>query len=278
MQQILIPILPILRSSPPALFQSQQAAINHLDAAKADEQEAEILKERLATLQAETADQPARMERLNKALATNHEQELLEWSKRIPADADGETLEQILEQERTIITDLHAQINAAGTDLALILSRPAQAADEIATLRRRIEELSVSIVAQKDEPAALFEARRLHRLSEQRRLQITLELRLAEQDTATQRQRLHELSLRELRYRLDLHEERIKHLQQRITSRGRYELESLIGQLIKREKELAGGNTVAAEAATVNRKTGARRRSSSKINTSSKLPIHGSGC
>ncbi len=234
----------------------RQAAINHLDTAKADEQEAEILKERLATLQAETADQPVRMERLNKALATNHEQELLEWSKRIPADADGETLEQILEQERTIITDLHAQINAAGTDLALILSRPAQAADEIATLRRRIEELSVSIVAQKDEPAALFEARRLHRLSEQRRLQGTLELRLAEQDTATQRQRLHELSLRELRYRLDLHEERIKHLQQRITSRGRYELESLIGQLIKREEELAGGNTVAVEAATVNRKMG----------------------
>ncbi len=234
----------------------RQAAINHLDAARADEQEAEVLKERLAAMRAETADQPARVERLNKALATNHEQELLEWSKRIPADADGETLEQILEQERTIITDLRAQIGDAGTDLALILSRPAQAADEIATLRRRIEELSAPIVAQKDEPSALFEARRLHRLSEQHRLQTTLDLRFAEQDTATQRQRLHELSLRELRYRLDLHEERVKHLQKRIASRGRYELESLIEQLIQREQELADGNAVAASAATENRAIG----------------------
>ncbi|MBY0473643.1 MAG: mechanosensitive ion channel [Nitrosomonas sp.] len=234
----------------------RQAAINHLDTARADEQEAGVLKERLATLRAETADQPVRMERLKKALATNHEQELLEWSKRIPADADGETLEQILEQERTIITDLRAQIGTAGTDLALILSRPAQAADEIATLRRRIEELSAPIAAQKDEPAALFEARRLHRLSEQHRLQTTLDLRFAEQDTATQRQRLHELSLRELRYRLDLHEERIVHLQERITSRGRYELESLIEQLIQREQELAGGNAAAAEAATANHAMG----------------------
>ncbi len=234
----------------------RQAAINHLDTAQADEQEAEVLKERLAAIRAETVDQPARVERLNKALATNHEQELLEWSKRIPADADGETLEQILEQERTIITDLRAQIDTAGTDLALILSRPAQAADEIATLRQRIEELSAPVAAQKDEPAALFEARRLHRLSEQHRLQTTLDLRFVEQDTATQRQRLHELSLRELRYRLDLHEERVEHLQKRIASRGRYELESLIEQLIQREQELTDGNAVAAEAATANREMG----------------------
>ncbi|PSJ17524.1 mechanosensitive ion channel domain-containing protein [Nitrosomonas supralitoralis] len=230
----------------------RQAAINQLDTARTDELEANVLGERLATLQAETADQPARMERLNKALATSHEHELLEWSKRLPVDADGETLEQILEQEQTIITDLRAQISAAGTDLALILSRPAQAADEIATLRRRIEELSVPIVAQKDEPAALFEARRLSRLSEQHRLQATQDLRLAEQETAMQRQRLHELTLRELRYRLDLHEERVEHLQQRITSRGRYELESLIEQLVKREQELTGGNAVALDAATAN--------------------------
>ena len=234
----------------------RQAAIDHLDVARAGEREAETLNERLIALRAETVDQPARMEQLQKALVTNLEQELLEWSKRIPADADGETLEQILERERTIITDVRAQIEAVGEDLALILSRPAQAADEITTLHRRSEELSVPLVTPKNEPAVLHEARRLRRSSEQHRLQATLELRLAEQDTATQRQSLNELALRELRYRLGLHEKRVEHLQQRITSRGRSELESLVQQLIKREQELADGTPTLASIAVENRTMG----------------------
>jgi len=79
----------------------RQMALDHLDVARTDAQEAEKLKERLTTLRAEIADQPTRMDRLHKALAANREQALLEWSKRIPADADGETLEQILERITT---------------------------------------------------------------------------------------------------------------------------------------------------------------------------------
>jgi potassium-dependent mechanosensitive channel len=234
----------------------RQAAIEHLDTARANEREAETLGEQLTALRAEAVDQPTRMERLNKALATDSEQELLGWSKRLPADADGETLEQILEQERTIITDLRAQIDAVGTDLALVLSRPAQASDEITLLHRNIEELSTPLVAQNNEPAALFEARRLRRSSEQHRLQATLELRLTEQDTTAQRQSLHELTLRELRYRLGLHEKRVEHLQQRITDRGRHELESLIEELIKREQALAGDAAVLVSTAVENRTIG----------------------
>jgi potassium efflux system protein len=234
----------------------RQAAIDHLEAARAYEREAETLKERLTALRAETVDQPKRIERLQKALTINREQELLEWSKRIPADTDGETLEQFLEQERTVISDLRAQIDAVGTDLAQALSRPAQATDEITALRRRIEELSVPFLAQKDEPTVLFEARRLRRSGEQHQLQVTLELRLAEQDTATQRQNFYELTLRELRYRLGLHEKRVKHLQQRIANRGRNELESLVERLIKRERELAGAAAILASAATTNRAMG----------------------
>ncbi len=234
----------------------RQAAIEYLEAARADEREVETLKERLIELRAESADQPKRMEQLQKALAANNEQELLEWSKRIPANADGDTLEQILERERTIVADLRAQIDTAGEELALMLSRPAQTEDEIASLHRRIEELSAPLIASKDEPAALHEARRLRRGSEQRRLEALLELRLAEQDTATQRQSLNELTLRELRYRLGLHEKRVAHLQQRITSRGRRELETLVEQLERREQELAGSNVILASAAATNRVIG----------------------
>ncbi|MEI2655709.1 MAG: hypothetical protein V9G16_00710 [Nitrosomonas sp.] len=75
-------------------------------------------------MRAESADQPKRIEQLQKALAANYEQELLEWSKRIPVNADGDTLEQILERERTVVADLRAQIETAGEELAMMLSRP----------------------------------------------------------------------------------------------------------------------------------------------------------
>lgn len=234
----------------------RQAAIEYLDMARADEKEVDVLNERLNELRAEAADQPKRMEEIQKALAANYEHELLEWAKRIPANADGETLEQILERERTMVADLRAQIETTGEELALMLSRPVQTEDEIASLHRRIEELSAPLVAAKDEPAALHEARRLRRSSEQRRLEALLELRLAEQDTATQRQSLNELTLRELRYRLGLHEKRVAHLQQRITSRGRRELERLVEQLEQREQELTGSHLILASAAVTNRVIG----------------------
>ncbi|MBV6447390.1 mechanosensitive ion channel domain-containing protein [Nitrosomonas sp.] len=234
----------------------RQAALEYLEAARADEREVQTLKERLIELRAETADHPKRMDQLQKALATNHEQELREWSKRLPTNADGETLEQILERERTIIADLRAQIQSTSEDLVLALSRPAQAEEQIATLHRRIEELSVPLVVSKDEPAALHEARSLRRSSEQRRLQALLELRLAEQDTATQRQSQNELVLHELRYRTGLHEKRVELLQQRINSRGRRELEVLNEQLLQQQQELAQSGAVFASAAKTNRAIG----------------------
>jgi len=234
----------------------RQAALDYLEAARADERELKTLKERLIELRAETADHPKRMDQLQKALATNHEQELHEWSKRLPVNADGETLEQILERERTIIADLRAQIQSASEALVLALSRPAQAEEEIASLHRRIEELSVPLVMPKDEPAALHEALSLRRRSEQRRLQALLELRLAEQDTATQRQSQNEMVLHELRYRIGLHEKRVELLQQRITSRGRRELELLNEQLLQREQELAESGFVFSSAAKTNRAIG----------------------
>ncbi len=234
----------------------RQSALEYLDAARADERELKTLKERLIELRTETADHPKRMDQLQKALATNHEQELHEWSKRLPVNADGETLEQILERERTIIADLRAQIQSAGEDLVLALSRPAQTEEEIASLHRRIEELSVPLVMPKDEPAALHEARSLRRSSEQRRLQALLELRLAEQDTATQRQSQNEMVLHELRYRIGLHEKRVELLQQRITSRGRRELELLNEQLLQQEQELAESGFVFSSAAKTNRAIG----------------------
>jgi potassium-dependent mechanosensitive channel len=228
---------------------ARQAALAQLDAARTDLREADALTRQAEELRAGAAGQPARMEQLRNSLALDRDQAIEEWAKRLPADADAETLERVLEQERRLIAGLQAQIEAVGGELALTLSRPAQAAGDIANLRLRIDTLSTPPTAQDQEPAALVEVRRLRHDSALKRAQAELELRLLEQDTATQRQRLHELTIRELRYRLGLHVRRTEHLQERIANLGRREMESLLTRIQARNAELAGESFISAAAA-----------------------------
>jgi len=234
----------------------RQLAIAQLDSAASSERDAENLQKRLIQLRAEAAEQPTRMEQLRGALALDRELALQEWAARLPRDADAETLERVLEQERSIIAGLTAQIDAVAGDLALTLSRPAEAATLIAGLRRRIDELSTPAVRIDDEPALLTEARRLRRASELRHVQAELDLRLLEQDSATQRQRLHELTIRELRYRQGLHIRRTELLQAQIADLGRRQIEALVSRIEARAQSLLPGTGLVADALTENRALG----------------------
>jgi potassium-dependent mechanosensitive channel len=234
----------------------RDAAGGQLDAAAAAERAAADFVARREQLLAEAAALPQRMARLDAALAVDYEQDLAQWAKRLPADADEETLERLLERERAEVADLQAQIDAAGAELAAELARPVRAASEIAALRRRVDELSVAVTAPGDESDVLREARALSRSAELHRAQAELDLRGAEQETATQRQRELELSLRELRHRLELDQRRIGWLQERISQRSRADLQARLAQLASRELELAGAAPVIAIAATENRALG----------------------
>ena len=234
----------------------RQLAMAQLDSARNEERDAVNLQKRLAELRAEAAAQPSRMEQLRGALALDRELALQEWAVRLPGDADAETLERVMEQERSIIAGLNAQIDAVAGDLALTLSRPAEAATLIAGLRRRIEELSAPAVRLDDESALLAEARRLRRASELRRTQTELDLRLLEQDSATQRQRLYELTIRELRYRQGLHIRRTELLQTQIADLGRRQIEALVNRIEEREQSLERGIGLIADAFAENRALG----------------------
>jgi len=234
----------------------RQLAVAQLDSARNEERDAENLQKRLAELRAEAAAQPSRMEQLRGALALDRELALQEWAVRLPADADAETLERVMEQERSIIAGLSAQIDAVAGDLALTLSRPAEAATLIAGLRRRIEELSAPAVRLDDESTLVAEARRLRRASELRRTQTELDLRLLEQDSATQRQRLYELTIRELRYRQGLHIRRTELLQTQIADLGRRQIEALVNRIEEREQSLEPGIGLVADAFAENRALG----------------------
>ena len=230
----------------------KQMALGHLESARTKEEEVIAINERLTALQTEMAEQPEKINQLQKALAINREQEFLEWSNRIPEDAEGFMLEQFLERERTVIAEIQAKIQAVTHELTLLISHSTQTSEDAAFLHRMLDDVSLPVVIQKDEPTALFETRRLRRISEQRLLKATIDLQSAEQSTASQRQSFHETSLRELRFRQGLHEKRLEHLQQRISDRGRIELESLVNKLTQHEQKLIGSIPILVSSAHEN--------------------------
>ena len=231
----------------------RQAALARLEAAGDQQRETAELRERLVRLRAEVAAQPDQMEELRALLTLDREQLFGQWAARLPPEADGETLERILEQERAALSGLSLAIDAAGTDLALAVSQPAQ---EISALRRRLETLALPLPPTAGDPVAVAEARRVARASELARVQAELELRLAEQETATQRQRLAELKIRELRQEQGLVQRRIDFLQARIADLGRREIESLIERLAEQAAASSGLRGPAARIAAENGELG----------------------
>ena len=65
-----------------------QAANGYIDAAEIADREAEALGKSVEKLSAATVGQPQRIEQLQSALKLDREQALLDWSGRLPADAD----------------------------------------------------------------------------------------------------------------------------------------------------------------------------------------------
>lgn len=230
-----------------------QAAEEALDATDTADREAAALDQLVDALHAEHAGLPQRIEDLQKALQLDHEQALLTWSNRLPVDADGETLERLLQQQRRVVAELQAQIEAVEIEVTVSLTKPLQAASDIAALRRRVEDMPAPPVAdQEGERDVLLKAQQLRHASELRRAQAELDLRVIEQDSSALRQRHLELSLRELRQRLGLDQRRIEILQERIANLSRTALQTRIEQLAETEIALAGSAPVVLLAAAEN--------------------------
>jgi len=227
-------------------------ALANLDAAASSYRAAAPLAERSAALAAEATQVPSEVARLQAALEVDRPRSLADWEARLPGDADAETLELLLAGERADATDLRARIDATRAELAKTLSRPSQSAEDLATLRRRIEELSVPPARQADEPALVFEARRLRRAAELQHAQADLALRTTERETAAARQRLLELQAREMRQQLAAHESRMATLQRRISEIGRRTLEQRVERLAVQAEELAASDRPTAAAAAEN--------------------------
>lgn len=240
-----------------ALEETQRTlALSLLDTAADEERRTHDFLAQLAGLQAAAAALPAELERLHAATTLDREQALQSWAARLPANADDETLERLLAQERSSVAALGTEIESVTAKLAQGLADPAQMPDEPGALQLRIEELSSPVVAASGEPAVLTEARRAARTAELHRLRAELDFRQTEQASAGDRQRLAELTLRELRLRQGLHQRRIELLQNRIAEFGQRELRALLARLLQREAALAAHPGPASTAATRNRELG----------------------
>jgi potassium efflux system protein len=228
------------------------AALANLEAAASSHRSAAPLAERHEALIAEATRVPSELARLQATLEVDRTRTLADWEARLPDDADAETLELLLAGERADATDLRAQIDATSAELAKTLSRPAQSAEDLASLRRRIEETSTPPAQQAAEPALVFEARRLRRAAELQHAQAELALRTTERETAAARQRLLELQLREMRQQLATHESRIATLQRRISEIGRRTLARRVDRLAVQARTLATSDRPTATAAAEN--------------------------
>jgi potassium-dependent mechanosensitive channel len=236
---------------------ARETAIETLDAADVAEREATSLNKRVDELRAEHASLPKRIEELQKALQLDREQALQSWSRRLPSGADGETLERLLEQQQRSVAELQAQIDTVEVELTVSLTKPLQAASDIATLRRRVDDMANPPVAQPGaERDLLLKAQQLRHASELRRAKAELDLRVLEQDSAALRQRQQELVLRELRQRLSLDQRRTEILQERIADLWRTELQERIEQLARTQSELEDAAPVVALAAAENTELG----------------------
>jgi len=233
----------------------RQVGLDHLEAAAAQEREAATLAERLQALQAEVAGSPKRLDDLLREIEVDRPRLLAEWTARLPADADGETLEALLQREQAEVDTLRAERETAGGELARALSPPAEANGDVAGLRQRVDELSIPLVRAESEPNAVFEARSLRRAAELRRVQAELAFRTAEQESLAGRQRYLELRLRGLGQRIRMHEARIAVLQTRVAEVGRRNLERSVARLAT-DEVVPAGDRVMAEAVAENQAIG----------------------
>ncbi|WP_460454697.1 mechanosensitive ion channel domain-containing protein [Arenimonas aestuarii] len=230
----------------------RQAASDNLDAAAQAAEDTARLRRELAALEAEIAAAPGRARRFERQLQASPRQALAAWRNSLPARADIEVLEGLLENERREAEVLGQRIASLTADLGAALASDAGTRASLEELRSRREALSSPVAATEGEPAALTESRRIRQTAERERLDAELALRQARDTSATVRQRAQELELRVLRQRLAQHEPRLLFLQQRIRDQSRASLQALVADVHARAAALPPGDPVLAEAAASN--------------------------
>lgn len=214
------------------------------------------LRERVAQRKSELAALPNQELALQRSLAIDNDADLRAWLARLPANADPDALEILLDQERRTVVAVRGELEQAATELARLLSQPIQAGDDQAALRQQIGMLSTPHAVVADEPSALGDVRRLKRETELDHLRAQLEDAELAQDAGRAEQALLELRLRELRHRLMRHEPRLPALQQLITQRARSALAARLDALRTQHAQLAPAHSLAAQLAQENLQLG----------------------
>ncbi len=234
----------------------KDAARQKLEQAREALKSAAEVRERLGERKASLAAVPEQERALQRSLAVDNDGDLQGWLARLPAEADPDALELLLDQERRTIAGLRAEQERIAADLARLLSQPGQVGESQAALRQQIDSLSSPQGAVAGESEAVVEVRRLKREADLELLHAQLEESTLAQEASRSEQSLLELRLREVRHRLARHELRLPVLQERITARARAALGARLEALREQRGQLQGANSLGAEMAQGNLELG----------------------
>lgn len=219
--------------------------------AQAREAAARLRAER-ETLEAEVAAAPSRLRRLEAELKADAPGALAAWRARIPADADVDVLERLLEQERREAERLSDRITRLTRALGAALAPSDEPRQDLESLRAELDSLSGPVAAGENEAAPVLESRRERQAAERERVEAELALREAEAAFTATRQRLQDLELRVLRRQLAQQEPRLLFLQERIVEQSRARLQALVEDIDARAAAIGPEEPLLAEQAATN--------------------------
>ncbi len=188
-------------------------------------------EETAASLRAASESWPTRMRELQKRLDADPDTALTSWQRRLPANADTQTLERVLAGEQTTLQALRVEEERLAELLTSLFTGPGQSSGEITSLREeraRLGDVPDATAA----GATLIDRVRAWR-NQQQRLTLDAEIvqALLERETLEQRQRGAELELQVVRQDLRAHALRGDILEARIAARDNDELAQLMQRL-----------------------------------------------
>ncbi len=211
------------------------AATAALDAASGFEDQALLAEQGITALRDAVATATRERRTLERSLVDTSLQSFRAWRKALPADIDGEQLEERLASERADVLRLRAEVGdlretlgGLSNDTLSAIEQQAELQLQIDALKRRVENPAA---AAGDEPLALQQARQALQKAELRARSVELELHVLERETAPARRIHAELALRNAQQELGEREQRVEVLQALSSTRQSDTMQSMLARL-----------------------------------------------
>ncbi|UXI67886.1 mechanosensitive ion channel domain-containing protein [Tahibacter amnicola] len=231
---------------------AHRAAVGELDAALADDAQADAANAEWQALRTAAASAAADLAALEQGLARDNTANLLAWRASLPERASVEQLESLLATEQAQLADARSAVTALQGSVTRQLERPAQIRDEMKSAQDLAEKSRSAPEAAKDAPALGVEPARLRRLAAARLAQARIAKLEEELRSYDLRVRLESARLRERQREAADRQSKVEALQNLILDRTSAIAATLNERLQREAAALADAHPVLREPARLN--------------------------